>query len=53
MRDTFLAWREQVLKSLGGLPAPEVKNELVERGKLIAVLRGNTYFSHPTLVYGT
>lgn len=27
MRDTFLAWREQVLKSLGGLPAPEVKNE--------------------------
>ena len=27
--------------------------KLVERGKLIAVLRGNTYFSHPTLVYGT
>lgn len=25
--------------------------KLVERGKLIAVLRGNTYFSHPTLVY--
>ncbi|MGE5340377.1 MAG: Fic family protein [Candidatus Omnitrophota bacterium] len=27
MRDTFLAWREQVLRTLGGLPAPEVKNE--------------------------
>ncbi|MCP4215923.1 MAG: Fic family protein [bacterium] len=27
MRDTFVAWREGILESLGGLPAPEVKNK--------------------------
>jgi Fic family protein len=27
MRDTFLAWRREILKNLGGLPEPEVKNK--------------------------
>ncbi|MCP4146110.1 MAG: Fic family protein [bacterium] len=27
MRDKYLAWRKEVLESLGGLPAPDVKNQ--------------------------